>query len=402
MGRIYSVTRMIRLVPIAATAILATACAASLDATRDPYLDDTSAPDVGDALTITAITPNYGSIHGGDDITVQVANLQGTAEIFFGNANLDVTKLDATTFVVTTPNAGAPLSVDVIVRGDNGEDVWPSGFTFSDSGPPPDTGGTGGTGGPGPTGNVGGFIEFSRTQVACPSCLGFPAEFSVQAGAAFHAPISGSWNDWLPPVGQCAVDPDTTPPTGSYIDAGSIAYLKSGSTTIALTNSGTASYLAEGLPLNDYISNGSYTLEVPSPGGSLGAFTQANAVVAAEGFDSITPFELLYGGEAGAFTAQVSSVGQTFTWSPAGSGDAFVIDLGAYDYYSGAYIGKVVCHGADTGSMYIPTSNFMDAPLLLTVGMYRRKYTYTTNPATGDTIEAVATAGYLGTAAMEF
>lgn len=359
-----------------------------------------------DGLTIVSISPDWGPTYGGTDVTITLANFEGTAEVFFGNAVLPVTAIDAETIQVTSPNAGAAFAVDVTVRTETDEAVLPAGFTFSDTGPPPDTGGDTDDPPVGPTGLVGGFIELSRTQIACPSCLGFPGEFSVQAGAAFHAPITGSWDDWMPPQGQCVLNPSSSPPVGAFVDVGDYAYLKSGSTTIPLIGSPSStgagmSYTADNLPVNDYIANGAYNLDVPGSGTTAG-FNIVGAVQAAEGYTGITPYEMMYSGEAGSFQAQVSSAGQTFTWAPAGSGDGFVIDIGVYDYYSGAPLGTLFCHGPDTGSMYIPMGDYMDAPLLLTVGMYRRKKTTAINPVDGSTIEAVATAGFLGTAVMEY
>ncbi len=396
--------RRIKFITVIASLLAMSACGVGLEAANG--FDTGDAP-LYDGLTVTDIEPNWGPIYGGTDVTIGLANLEGVPEVFFGNAKLDVVVLDTETIMVTSPNAGSAFSVDVTVRTDADEDVVISGFTFSDTGPPPDTGDTDtdtDTGPPvGSTGLTGGFIELSRTQVACPTCLGFPGEFSIQAGAAFHAPISGSWDDWMPPKGQCVLNPSSAPPVGAFVNVGDYAYLKSGSTTIPLVGSASTSgagisYTADNIPLNDYISNASYELDVP---GSTG-FNVVNALQAAEGYSSIGPLELMYSGEAGSFQAQVSSISQTFTWAPAGSGDGFVIDLGVYDYYTGAPLGTLFCHGNDTGSMTIPTGDYMDPPLLLTVGMYRRKKTSAVNPTDGSTIEAVATAGFLGTAVMEF
>jgi len=385
--------------PLGAALLLAlsTSCGISLDARYDTAV----APGTDAAgVTIQAITPNYGSIHGGTQVVITATGLEGEVKVFFGNARLDVTPLSATQVQVTTPDAGAALSVDVTVRSDLGEDVWQSGYAFSDSGPvDPGTGGDTGNG------LIGGLIELSRTQVACPTCLNMPGEFDVQAGFALHSPTNTSWSASLPPIGSCALNPPSNGPSVTRLDLGQWAYLRSGSTNLPLlrTNAtGGVTYLASNLQVNDYISNAAYEIEVPSGGGGVAPFTLTNALRAAEGFDSIGPYELMYGGEAGAFTAQVSGSSQVFTWSPAGAGDDFVVDLGAYDAYTGDYLGHVVCRGNDSGSMVVPTGSYMTPPLLLTVGLYRRKITRTASPIDGSTIEAIATSGFLGTASMDY
>lgn len=365
------------------------ACGVSLDARTE-----------GEALAIESVAPDFGPVGGGTVVQLLGSGFDPSAQVYFGSARLDVDFVDTGLIEVVTPDAGGPLTVDVRLRQGAEEVVVAGGFTFTDGGDPdpdPDPGGGG---------RVAGYAELTRLQVACPACLG-TADILVSAGAVFHAPVAGSWEQNLPASGQCVVNPSGGLATGPGLDVGSAVQLRLGATQVALPRVSAAQgyqYSAPSLTLGDYVANGSYDLS--APGTSGGAIQLQGALRGADGFASITPVEMLYTQPEAAFQAVFSSAsGGRVTWSPAGSGTGFLVAIEAFDAWSGAPLGRtLICHGPDNGLMNISGGQIAQLTggqeALATVGLYRRLRVTQPFPGGSALFEGVTMSGVLGTASL--
>lgn len=362
----------------------------------DPYVDT---DELSGSVRVDAVEPAWGPPEGGTAVTISGAGFDGQVQVWFGNAEVGATRLDAGTLLVSTPAAGVEATVDVTVRSELGEAVLEGGFTFDDDAPDDTDDTVDGTG------LVGGMIEFSLLQIACPSCFGMASDLDVYANAAFHDPVNASWTAWLPAVGTCAVNPSATVPSAARIDVGEWVYLTSGSRSVGLRKKSGADgllYEATGLGAEDYVRNASYGLSA-SDGGSIGAFDVKNALLTPQGFDSLTPVEMLYVDQTSAFAAQIRRSGQAFTWSPSGGGGTFVILIAAYSGSTGDYLGQALCRDADDGSMTVPGSALSAFPAnsLLAIYLYRYEIGAAVLPGNGSTIESIATVGVLGTGVLK-
>jgi hypothetical protein len=258
---------------------------------------------------------------------------------------------------------------------------------------------SGGDGGAAPEGAIGALIDVLYNVNACPECTDPPvSQVELSANARFHAPASGSWLDWMPPMGTCGRDPVRTPLASAGINLGSWAYLNQGSTTsIGMgLDTATNTYKASGLDMSQWVSSASYSLSIPESGHEL-----AGALMTPGGFDDLQPIAIL-NPMATAFRAPISAEAATFTWAPPGVGDGISISILVFDGTSYAALGEVHCWVADTGSFTIPASLFYSptpftADDLLFILIHRYKVTYSTNPVDGSLIEAVAKMGATGT-----
>jgi len=247
-----------------------------------------------------------------------------------------------------------------------------------------------------------GLVEFTKLQVACPACFDATSDLIVDASAAFHTPTDGSWIAWMPPTGGCLRNAAPVPLASATLDLGAFTYLESGTASVPLSRqagqAGTV-YRAQGLDDADYLRNAEFDVTVPdAPGGAL--FVD-RGVHTTYGFDTITPVEMLYVEPAAAFAAPILRSGQQFTWTPTGSGDFFVILVDAYDPYTLAFLGSVMCKGPDTGAMTVPSSALAAFPSgsYAAVGPYR--YRYNVAPLEdGTVLEAVSSSGVLGTGTL--
>jgi hypothetical protein len=386
------------LVPVAA-------CGPGLTAyNADPIPDDDTDPESA-AIRIERLEPSFGPIEGGNQVTIHGAGFEGDVAVKFGRADVAHERLGPGRLVVTAPFAGERASVDVTVTSELGVAVLPGGYTYGD-GPPPDTGDTGDTGTPGPTGLIGGLAELSRLQVACPGCFGVTQDLFIDALAVFHAPTSRGWLDWLPPQGSCVGDPPRSAPTSGWRVNGDWAYLQSGSANAAMRRTnvdGGPIYQGTGLSPAAYLNNGAYDLSVPTAGAIGPAFEIRGMLRAPQGFSSIAPAGLLETSTLWAFSQPISRRGASFSWSPSGGSGSFVIIVDAYDDWTGAYLGQVVCHGADNGGMTVPGSALSRFPVysLLAVGLYRTAIGDGVNPVDGSTVQSFAQSGVLGTGYLE-
>lgn len=256
------------------------------------------------------------------------------------------------------------------------------------------------------TGLVGGLVEMSRMQVACPSCFGASSDMLVSASAAFHEPASQTWFGGYADRGSCAVNRVGSPPTTPRIDVGDWVYLTSGSTSIGLRrtvgDSGVM-YTADGLSEADFRSTAAYGLSAPD-GGDLGPLDVSGAVTTPQGFTSITPAGLLYTNPNAAFTEPLyGSGGNVFTWSGSGGSGDFVVQIDVYDPSGSSLLATVACRGPDNGAMTVPGSMLASYPAysLLAVYVYRLELGSFVLDANGATVETSAIVGVIGTAYLE-
>ncbi len=376
------------------------------------------------AVVILSVEPDRGPPEGGTAVVIEGEGFTDDAEVYFGELDVDATRLDETHIVAVSPALGIEATVSLEVRGALGEAEWPNGFLYtdgeddsgtttttwdsdsdtdsdsdSDADSDADTDTDTTTPGTG-VGMIGGVIEFSRTQIACPACIGAASEFDVYAMARIHEPSNGSWTDWMPYNGSCQNDPAPVTPGELGYDLGSWIYLTVGSESLGLRsqNDTGTTYDAGALSVDDYISNASYTLEVPD-GGVFGSFSVPNAVLAPDGFSDIQPFEMLYTNPASAFSASISQSGQTFTWDPYGGSGTFVILISVYSSDGVTYYGSVMCQDGDTGSMYVPGGYLGGYPRgsLVTVTLVRYQIERFVVPFNGSEVESVGKSGVLGT-----
>lgn len=383
------------------------ACGIGLDAHET---DTDSVAEQGD-VGLSSISPNWGHPDEETVVTLTGWGLDGDVSVQFGNAALQVTRVNEDRVIVTAPAIGFETAIDVKVVSDAGAYTEAEGFRYAyeqpedtDTNSDTDTDDTDSTT---PTGKNGGLVHFIRVQIACKECFGATNELMIEAAAAFHDPTSEGYLDWQPASGSCAMNANPNAMNLNRLDVGPWVYLNSGATSVGLAKTNGADgimYTATNLSLSEFISNASYDVSVPD-GGELGdGFDVKNAVVTPQGFSEIQPYELLLVNPAAAFSAPVSASGTSFAWAPSGGTGSFMIQVDVYDPTGASLLGNVVCLGPDNGQMYLPGGYFGGYPYgsLLAVKMYRQRVSETTIPNTGDTLQAVTHGGVWGTAYLSY
>jgi len=388
-------------------------------------LDPLAGTDSGvqESVWIDAVDPTWGPIEGGTSVRILGGGFEGEVSVLFGGASVTVTVIDDGELVVTSPSTAVETAVDLTVRSDRGEAVRVDGFTYTDGEAPADggssdggsgdgggdggdggaDGGGGGDGGGGSSGMTSGLVEFYYEVTACPSCFGLTEQLAIGAYATFHSPVSGSWTGWMPARGSCSTSATPTPPTSSSEDVGEWAYLVSGSVSNGLrrsTASGRTTYEAVGLSSGDYLRNASWDLSV-SGGGSWGPFSLTSVVNTREGFTDIQPAAIMGDGRD-SFTAQIQASNATFTWSPSGISDSFIVAIDVYNASGTSYLGGVFCHATDTGALTVPSSGLSGYPsgALLAIRMYRYQIEEAVHPVDGSTVQGVSSFGLIGTGVL--
>lgn len=390
--------------------VLFTACGEGKGLGLD-LLDDTGAGQGESPVRLLKVDPYFGPTEGGTSVTLTVEGLDDATQIWFGDAELDVTQVAADQLLITTPYLGFEAAVEVRVANSLGEDQWLDGFTYTDGGQPdpPDTGGTE-TGdtqdtdtdtNTNPTGKTAGLVEMSLLQVACPECFGMTTSVQVFATVGFHNPVSQSWLDWMPAVGSCAQNLTPSGLSVSFEDVGEYVYLSSGSRSISLRKNngdGGATYQSSGLTETDYVRTASFDLSVPGDAGK----EALGAIRTPQGWTRIEPFELLYTQSSSAFSAVIRKQNAQFSWSPSGGSGTFVILLQAYNPSGSQYLGSVMCRGNDNGALKIPANQLQGFPngALLAVSLYRYQVENATLPGSGHSIEGIASFGVMGTGVL--
>ena len=185
-------------------------------------------------------------------------------------------------------------------------------------------------------------------------------------------------------------------------DVGDWVYLASGSTSHDLrrtTASGRTVYQATSLASDDWVRNASWNLTVPG-GGPWGAFDLSGVVRTTQGFDSVQPAAILNDG-AQAFTAAIHANSATFSWSPSGVADSFVTIVDVYSSNGSTYLGGVLCHSDDTGSVTLPAAGLAyPSGALLAIYMYRYQVEQAENAVDGSAVQGISTIGLAGTGVL--
>ncbi len=381
----------------------------NLNACSGVGLDEFGPSDsVSTGVQILSIDPYYGSTSGATTVTITGVAFDGDLEVFFGNANLDVTRITEDSIVVTTPFLGFESTVNVTVTDGLSEDTWAEGYTFTDGPPPdpPDTGGTVDTGGTNTTTNgsgmTGGLIEMSLLQIACPDCFGASSAIVVNASAAFHSPVAESWLEWLPTSGTCESNPVVSGPDVTTIDVGEWVYLNSGSRSLGLRrNNGSTGvrYQATGLGETDFIRTAHYDMQVPESSGR----DVTDALLTPQGWSTIEPSAILLTNQVSAFSAPISRQGQMFSWTPYGGSGTFLILLTVYNSAGTTLLGNVLCRGEDNGSLNVPGSYLSGFPRngLVSITFMRYQIESSTIVSNGSTLEGVASIAVQGTGVIQ-
>ena len=129
-------------------------------------------------------------------------------------------------------------------------------------------------------------------------------------------------------------------------------------------------YSATGLGQEDYPRNAAFDLSAPDAG-----LSATGVLRTPQGILDLTPLEMLNGTLDTAFQPVVSWTGHTFTWSPSGGTDPFIILIDGYDITTvpATYLGNLMCVGADNGAMTVPGGYLQQFPYnaYLGVGLYR-------------------------------
>jgi len=202
-----------------------------------------------------------------------------------------------------------------------------------------------------------GFGEIHFRQIACPACVGEPSEFDITANLALHYPTSGTYTDWLTPVGTCVTDIFETHVSTQPLTATQSATFRPNvfDSSISLSPSGQGEWTNQNILEYQYERSARYTV-VTEHG------TIDSAFESIEGFDSIEPYTLLWIDPSYAFEAVISKTGTSFTWSPVVSNSQFEILIAVYSPDGSQLLGLVSCMEDDVGYMAIPGTYFQSYP----------------------------------------
>jgi hypothetical protein len=145
-------------------------------------------------LVIEGIDPSWGPPDEDTEVAITGVGMDSATAVYFGRAEVPLTRIDEETIVATAPAVGFETVVSVRVVGDDGEDEVEDGFTYSEDAPP-DTDADTDTDTDADTdadadnsGKTGGLVQVSLVQYACPDCIGATTDIAVTAQAAFHEP----------------------------------------------------------------------------------------------------------------------------------------------------------------------------------------------------------------------
>ena len=189
-------------------------------------------------------------------------------------------------------------------------------------------------------------------------------------------------------------------PTSPYTDLGDWVYLETDAGSVPLrqvSRGSNLNYQSNGLTEADFLRSTSYDLSVPD-GGSLGPFTISDVLTTPQGFDTITPTNLLLVNQASAFSAAISLSGATIGWAPYGGSNSMIIRIDEYAA-SGTYLRSALCRGPDNGSLTVPANAMTGMQVGNQVAVYimRTNVGEATNPANGSIIEHDVAMSVVGT-----
>lgn len=372
-------------------------------------LDPLGDSGTGEPVQIASITPDWGPPGGGTQVAITGKGFEGAVTVIFGRAAIGsaLTVQDPENLVVTTPDAGMPMTVDVTVQSELGEAIVVGGYTYSDQ-EPKDTGDSGDTSDTSDTDDsggepwgTGGLLEIYYNVVACVDCFSDATEQEVFADALFHTPKAGHWTDWMPSVGTCVTDPGGAGLSSSFLDGGASVTLSAAARSIALRKQTDNSYENAAIAQENFISEGTYALSVPGGAGIDAMEIPAALEAPLASFTDLQPIAILEPNPYNAFAPVVSRGGQAFTWAPTSPSDYFEVVIVAYNSAGTSMLGATYCLGQDSGSLYVPAANLpWGAGSLLMVYVQRYKMGSFDIPATNSTGDWVSACGFLGTATL--
>lgn len=199
---------------------------------------------------------------------------------------------------------------------------------------------------------VSGYFSMELQQIACPYCFGVSREINTTFQGFFHETISDShFNESLHP-GECSTSDYIYRPSYNLINHSSQIGLYGNNYSFEFYNNQMQFYSNQ-IFESQFERDTIYTVTTDH-----GSFNYQSI----HGFDFIEPFEMLYVDPSYAFSAHISSYGQTFYWGPSGSNSLFEISLEIFSYDGSQFLGLVTCSGQDSGSLTIPSNYISQYP----------------------------------------
>tara|TARA_R100001440_G_scaffold6147_4_gene12829 strand:+ start:16388 stop:17284 length:897 start_codon:yes stop_codon:yes gene_type:complete len=190
---------------------------------------------------------------------------------------------------------------------------------------------------------IGGYFNYTVSQVACPACVGETQQINIQLSAKFHDPTNQSHTEWIPNVGECTNNFSLITPSVNPRNYGNQISVINDFRTLQMyfTNNEYNGTIYE----TEYDRDTLHT--VLTDGGDF----QFESI---HGFDSIEPQAMLYVDPSYAFAAPIYRSGATFWWTPAGSSYPFMVTIAVYTPDGASLLGYVSCVTGDVGQMTVP------------------------------------------------
>jgi hypothetical protein len=300
------------------------------------YDDDTTTGDDDDddvdwgEVVIDQVTPAAGGTEGGDQVEIHGENLgAGGLEVRFGDESAAILSIDDEHLSVTSPRAGEPGAVDVVVTHDLGQDTREGGYVYEWTGEDQD----------------GGRVMLFHNEI--PS-LG---DVSAQALARIYAPDDWGFLDHLPANGACGFNIESPVEFYDYLEAGASVSLQSTLNTIELGQSSDESggpiYEENNAQVQAVEFNSSYDLVIPG-GVDLPGMTIPQAIATGADFVVFDPDI----NDPSATPMWTRNPGATLQWTSgggAGNESRMMIHLVSVDPNGNPTGGNLTCTSNDGG-----------------------------------------------------
>ena len=296
--------------------------------------------DPKEPLAITAVSPSYGYVTGGQVVTVTGGPFDATAAVQIGGALATVSAWTPTQLTVTTPPASRPAGVRVTVETDTHEGSLSDGYTYYADGR-------------GYTGLVG-YVEYAES-------IGGYWESSFTYGGALAIFVEPDqdlafWQFTASGIDTCANDASFSPTISAYVEDPGVASLtlrpNSGS-ALTLPADGTGGYATTSLSPSQFVDGATWQLDALS-GSSLPALAVPSVARAL-------------------YTPSISSPAMTGTtapniarnfavrWTPSGASWVQITTSLENGYGTDGWE-TVTCVAADDGNFSVQTSLFTSWP----------------------------------------
>lgn len=307
------------------------------DDTGTAPADDTGTPTSSEELTITGVSPPFGTDAGGTTVIVTGGPFDSSTEVYFGTARADVEDVTRGAVTVTTPASGTVGLVDVTASGLAGSDQEDGAFTYW----PDATGFVGATGELFWTEYAGGYWAATE-QPYGRSTLRFVEPFDYQF-YRYWAPELDTcvqYNDGVP---EYVYDPDFE----AYNAQSGTAIQRSPSATLELAwNAAEERFTYYDIPEAEMALGETYDLELTGTPG-------LPEVILPEVFPLPAPFHV---SEPAIFGNNLPNIteDQHFAWTTDETGDAIVFQMGMYNNTGTGFQQEVHCAVRDVGSFTVP------------------------------------------------